>query len=124
MPHELRYDDDIDCVILRVEGTVTMELIRELAPQVARLCEETGCNRLLNDMSAASIRIPVMELFTSPKIMDESRVTQRIRRALVAPSSFAEAEFLQDVTRNRGHDFKVFRDVEEAKQWLLTRTER
>jgi hypothetical protein len=120
MSHELHYDSDADCVILRVEGTVTMDLIREIAPQAARMCEETGCRRLLNDMRSTTINISFVELFGSPTAMDESGVSRTIKRALLVPAAFEESQFLENVTRNRGHDLMVFRDIEEAKRWLLT----
>ena len=119
MGDELRYDSDSDCVILHVEGTVTMERIRKLAPQVARMFAHTGCNRLLNDMRAAIIDVSVTELFDSPNAMDEAKVSRTIKRALVVPPSFKESTFLEDVTNNRGHNLRVFKDIEEAKQWLL-----
>jgi len=119
MSHKISYDSDIDCVILRIHGTVTIELIRELAPQVASMLEKMNCHRLLNDMSATTIDIPFLELFSNPRIMDESRITRNTKRALVLPPSFEEPEFLENVTRNRGHNLMVFKGIEEAKKWLL-----
>ena len=119
MSHELHYDDMSDCLILRFEGTVTMERIRKVAPQVARVCAETGCYRLLNDMRATTINISVTELFTNPKAMDESGISRTIKRALVVPSAFDMHKFLETITRKSGHNLKVFKDIETAKQWLL-----
>jgi len=120
MSHRLTYDPDSDCLVLRIRGKVTIELIRELAPQVGRMFEETGCRRLLNDMSAATIDISVTDLFTSPKIMDDSGVGRNTRRALVVSREFEESGFLENVTRNRGHNFRAFVNIKEAKQWLLS----
>ena len=120
MSHELSYDSDIDCVILRVKSEVTLELVRELAPLVASMFEETNCRRLLNDMSGATIDISVTKLFNSPQIMDEAGVMRNTKRALVVPQSFDESAFLENVTRNRGHNLMIFKDVEEAKRWLLS----
>lgn len=119
MSHDLYHDSENDCIILRVEGKVTLDRIRRIAPEVARICEETGCSRLLNDMSETEIDIPVPELFKSPKIMEESNVPRVLKRALVVPSSFGELGFLENVSRNRGHNLMVFRDIEEARKWLL-----
>jgi hypothetical protein len=120
MAYELSYDSDIDCVILRVKSEVTLELVRELAPLVANMFEETNCRRLLNDMSATTIDMSVTKLFNSPQIMDESGIMRDTKRALVVPPSFDESDFLENVTRNRGHNLMVFKDVEEAKKWLLS----
>ncbi len=120
MSHEISYDAEIDCVILRIQGKVTIGLIHELAPQVARMLEENNCRRLLNDMSATTIDLSVVELYTSPQVMDESRVLHNTKRALVVPPSFDEGEFLENATRNRGHDLRVLKNIEEAKKWLLS----
>lgn len=120
MSHELTYDSDRNCLVLRTRGQVTIELIRELAPQVAQMFEETGCRRLLNDMSAAAIDISVTDLFTSPRVMDESGVGRDTKRALVVPPEFEDSDFLENVTRNRGHNFRAFTDVQEAETWLLS----
>lgn len=119
MAHELRYDSDADCVILRVDETVNLDIIRKLALEVASLCEEKECFRILNDMSTAAIDISVLDAYESPKIMGESGITRMIKRALVLPHTFDESDFLENVTRNRGHNFKVFIDIDKATQWLL-----
>lgn len=120
MSHNLTYDSETGCVILRIQGRVTMKLIQELAPQVARMFRETKCQRFLNDMSTAVIDVSFMDVYGSPKAMDESGITRDIRRALVVPSDFKQSEFLETVTRNRGHDLRIFTDVDEAKRWLLS----
>jgi hypothetical protein len=70
-------------------------------------------------MSGAAVDVSLLDLFDSPHIMDESGVSRTTKRALVLPPGFPEARFLEVVTRNRGHDLKVFVDVAEAKAWLL-----
>jgi hypothetical protein len=98
-----------------------METIREAAPQVAQLCEQKKCFRILNDMRAAKIEISMVEAFQSPAIMDKSGSTRTMRRALVVASDFNKAEFIETVTRNRGHDLMVFNDIEKARQWWLSK---
>ena len=120
MSHELYYDSYVGCVVLNVKNTVTIDRIKTIAPKVAHMCSKTGCRRLLNDMSEATIKVSLLELFESPQIMSESDVTQSIKRALVIPPTFDEPEFLENVTRNRGHNFKVFEDVKQARKWLLS----
>ncbi len=119
MSYSLRYDQDVDCVVLTFEDELTIAIIKEVAPQVARMCEETGCQRILNDMSSATIALSIAEIFSSPEIMDESRVSRRSKRALVVSPDFTDSHFLETVTRNRGHNLMVFTNIEEAKQWLL-----
>ncbi|MDP8217758.1 MAG: hypothetical protein P9M03_03420 [Candidatus Theseobacter exili] len=119
MSHELRYDSDIDCIFLCFQGRVTIELITEIAPEVARMSAKTGCHRLLNNMSAATVDISISDLYYSPEVMDKSGVLRTLKKALVVPPSFDESGFLEDVTRNRGHNLMVFKDIENAKKWLF-----
>jgi len=119
MSHSFRYDPDLDCILVFFEDTVTVDLVGEVAPRVARLSAETGCLRILTDMSSATIDVSISDVFSLPQVMDQSNMPRTTKRALVVPDSFAEGHFLETVSRNRGHDLRVFRDAEDAKRWLL-----
>ena len=118
MKYSLFVDPDIPCIVLACEGKVDIQAIRELAPQVAHKCAETGCPRILIDMSAATLELSVMQVFESPAIMDSAHISRTTKRAGVMPAGFADAHFLETITRNRGHNFKLFSSVAEAKAWL------
>ncbi len=120
MPYALRYEPDDNYVVLIFENTVTIETIKEAAPHAARMCEENGCKYILNDMSSAIIDVSFMGLFSSPEIMDKSGVSQAIKRSLVVPPGFDDDGFLELVSRNRGHNLMVFKDIEKAKRWLCS----
>jgi len=119
MSYLIKYDKEDDCIVIVFEGAVTAESIKEAAPRVARMCKETGCRRILNDMSAATINISFLEIFGSPEIMDNSKVPRSAKRALIVPPDFNNAYFLETVSRNRGHDMMVFNDRGKAKKWLF-----
>lgn len=118
MTHKLVYDAQSGCIELTVTGLFNMERLKQLAPQVARLSEESGCKRILNDMSGATIEVSLSDVYSSPQEMDNSGISRATRRALVIPPHFDEAEFLETVTRNRGHNLKVFSDRHSALEWL------
>ena len=118
MTHQLAYNAESDCIELTVGGTFTMERLKRIAPEVARLSEESGCLKILNDMSGATIDISLAEIYSSPQEMDNSGICRTTRRALVVPPDFNQAAFLETVTRNRGHNLKVFHDRESALAWL------
>jgi hypothetical protein len=119
MSYSLDYNQDIDCILLVFKDTVNINVIQKVAPQVACMCEETGCRHVLNDMSRAIINITALEVFHSPDIISKSGISRTTRRALVVPSNFSHSDFLETVTRNGGHNLKVFFNVVEAKAWLL-----
>lgn len=119
MSYSLKHDSENGCIVLTFDDVVTIELIKEVAPEVAAMSEETGCLRILNDMSKATIEMSMMDVFSSPRVMDESKLSRTTKRVLVVPSDFSDAHFLETVTRNRGHDLMVFTDIDEARKWLL-----
>ena len=120
--YTLRYDQKLGLVHVAFTKIVDLRVIQEVAPQVARLCAENGCHRILNDMSCARIDITVMEAFESPGIMDKSHISRSIRRALILPPDFTESRFLETISQNRGHNLKVFPSVADAQAWLLAET--
>ncbi len=123
MSYSLSYDRDTDCIVMVFENTVDIGVIKEAAPRVARLCEETGCRRILNDMRVAVIDVSIAQIPESPRIMDESHLSRMTKRALVLPKNFSEAHFLETMTRNRGHNLRVFFDMGKARAWLLGDTQ-
>lgn len=118
MSHTLEYNPDTDCIELTVLGTFTMERLRSIAPDVAKLSDKTGCRRILNDMSGANITVSLTDAYNSPAEMDKSGIRRTTRRALVVPPTFNDADFLETVTRNRGHNLRVFHDRKSAMKWL------
>ena len=118
MTHKLVYNPDSGCIELTVEGLFNMERLKRLAPEVARLSEESGCQCILNDMSGATIEVSLTDVYSSPQQMDNSGISRSTRRALVIPPNFDQASFLETVTRNRGHNLKVFTDRQRALEWL------
>lgn len=106
-------------VVVVLTGRISLQSIREAALEVARLCNETGCRRILNNASVADTRdLSFMDVYSSPEVLEECGVQQTTRRAVVVPADFNRARFLEDVTCNRGHHLRVFRDLDEATAWL------
>jgi len=118
MTYDVHFDPEINCIFMHVSGRVTLEVIRELAIRVSGICAEKKCYRVLNDMRTATVKISIPDLYAVPKTMSESGLPRRLMRALVVPSDFDDSEFLENVTRNRGHNLMVFKDIEKAKEWL------
>ncbi len=118
MTHILQYNPDSDCVELMIQGVFNMERLKAIAPEVARLSEKSDCQRILNDMSSATIDVSLADIYSSPQQMDNSGINRNTRRALVVPPDFDQGAFLETVTRNRGHNLRVFSDRVSALEWL------
>ena len=123
MQYKLNYDSELKCVVLRIKkGKVTFEWIRETVPKVVEICSKNECKLFLNDMSAAEIDVSLLEIYSSPRVIEESGLSDGIKRALIKPRTFKKANFLRSATKGRNHDFMVFDDIDEAKEWLFSDT--
>ncbi len=118
MPYSICYDKDIDCVIVIFENSIKLVVMQEITPQVVRLCKETGCWHILNDMSKASIDMSMMHLFDYVDVIDRASASGAAKNALLFPSNFYDSRILESTARNRGNSLKVFFNLSEAKQWL------
>jgi hypothetical protein len=119
MSHTLAYHPENDYIELLVEGVFDLTRLKRLAPEVARLSAESGSLHILNDMSGATIDVSILEIYSNPQQMDDAGISRSTRRALVVPPNFEHAHFLETVTRNRGHNLRVFTSRDEALAWLL-----
>ena len=121
MPCSVTYDESMQAVVVVLTGRIDLQSIREAACEVALVCRERGCKRILNDASAADTRdLTFMNIYNSPKVLEECGILIKTQRALVVPADFEETQFLEDVTCNRGHNLKVFQSIEEARIWLCS----
>jgi hypothetical protein len=120
MSYSIKFNPDTDCIVLIFEHNVTMKSLKEAALRAGQMFEETRCNRILNDRSAATMDLSFMEIFSSPAITDEAKIARTAKRALLLPSNFQDASFLENVSQNKGHHLKVFNDLESAEKWLFS----
>jgi hypothetical protein len=68
--------------------------------------------------------LSTMEIYDLPKIIQEiasDLETQmyRFKRALVNSEGIDDFAFYETVSRNQGQNVTLFRDVDEARRWLL-----
>lgn len=117
--YKINYDPVDNFVILIINGIITLDSIRQIAPEVAKFCSNYDCQLLLNDMRFAKLDVSVLDAYNSPRVMENSGITNKLKRAVVLPESFKESKFLEDRSRNRGHHIKVFTNHVDAKNWLL-----
>lgn len=119
MSYQIDYDPQQGVIFITVENLLNMARLTEIARQVAATSEAQQCLRILYDMSRAEIDVSMVDIYNSPQKMDEAHISRRTRRALVTPPGFDKGMFLETVTRNRGHNLRVFTDYDVAKEWLL-----
>ncbi len=124
MVFTVEHNSDDGIVEARVHAQFDYDLLNQMAPQLAAMVHDTHCERVLIDFSAAPISMNTLGILRVPdrlkEIFDAHGVNiHRVKRAIVSPGMDRDYEFLQVVNQNRGHQFKVFLNEADARQWLL-----
>ncbi len=119
MPFNIQYDSDIDCVLVKFSGKITMKLVREYIDALLPVLKETGCRRLLSDTRGTELQLSSMDILQFPRLAAASILTFRLGRAVVASPGTSGYELYETLSKLQGQKVKVFSDYDEAKKWLL-----
>ena len=118
MPFTINYDKEMDCIFIKVNGQFDLSLLKMLASEVAKVVEKHGCRRIFNELRYATLG-DILDTYHMPNTARETGIENRCKRALIVKEIPSEFDFLETVFVNRGHQVKMFIDVDIAKQWLL-----
>jgi hypothetical protein len=82
-------------------------------------CAERGVTRLLCDERELEYRLGTLDTFEAAQFM--AAFAPSVARAAIVPNarSDADARFWETVAVNRGLTVHIFREIEEARRWLL-----
>ena len=124
MPYSATYDGEAGLIALSFRGKVDLPALRKLASDAARISKEHNCFLVLSDFREATLSLSTMEIYTLPKTLSEILSASginvyRFKRALVMSTDIDDFTFFETVSRNRSQNITLFRDVDEAKKWLL-----
>ncbi len=120
MECSIRYDPEQDCVFGSVKGEVaSWSAIESFAAEVSKTLSSHSCNRLLNDLRQAPLKMWAIGLYNISDLIERTDIPQACKRALVVPSDDIEDyRFFEASAINRGFDIKVFQDMRSARCWL------
>ena len=85
MPFTIEYRGDQDYILSTFTGPITMALVHEYIDALVPVLEDTGCQRLLSDSTAAQIQVTTMDIMQFPKIAAAYPLTSALKRAALAP---------------------------------------
>ena len=105
---------------VKVKGKRSVDSIKEATKQIAEKCDKLKCESALVDIREFKERINFSEIFelvaeNLPKI-----INHKINKvAIVDMEGYNfNKQFFENVAINRGHNVKIFTDMNEAIQWL------
>jgi len=124
MPYSMEYDEQ-GIISIKVQGALTMTVVRNFATDAVHLAKEKNCFRVLTDLREATLKLSMLELYNLPKVLSEIAATTglqvyQFKRVVITRDDDEELlPFYENVARNRIQNLRLFHDVESAQQWLL-----
>ncbi len=126
MEYLIRLDEENKIVVAVARGDWDSGTDDTMIRRVMEMVDATGMQKVLLDIRELRFKLPMIQIFERAK---ELRVERRkfnktsAKAAIVYSSEDAGLEedmlFFETAARNRGLPYQVFKDVEEAIDWLL-----
>jgi hypothetical protein len=123
MNYKVIYDEQDAIVIATTEEAFTHELMAHMAPEIARTVKEHQCFHILIDFRRSPISMSTLKIYEVPKKLAEIFAVEGIniitvKRAVLITQKNEDYAFLETVSENQSHQFKLFYDMDAAKKWL------
>lgn len=118
--YTIKVADSGDYIIIKVIGDIDRKFAMEYAVESHKLGAKKGILKYLVDATEArNIESTVGNFdFADVDMKDVPEIDKRAKVAnLVAPDDHSH-DFIETVTLNRGHNFRIFRDLQEALNFL------
>lgn len=119
MKISVEYNQVHDCLVGKFIGTLEPKHVGSYLQEVLRLARVHDCKRFLNDMREAEIKFSISELYYASAEVAVGEFNRSWKRAMLVKEKNKEIEFLEITTKNKGFDFKIFEDFDEAIAWLV-----
>jgi hypothetical protein len=120
MAYSVKYCTEERCILVVINGELTLNLLQEIAMDVAKLANTNECCCIVNDLRDAKLTPKAFEVVNMPKTAQQSGVAQTFRRALIVGDRADEFKFLETVFINQGHIVNMFPTYDEGINWLFS----
>ena len=123
MIYRIEYDSH-GIIISKVQGELTMSIVREIAGKVLQLAKEQNCSCVLEDLREMQLKLSMAETFALPNLFAEMAAALGLqiytfKRAVLIVKGEELLPFYETISRNRVQNVKLFYDDDSARQWLL-----
>lgn len=99
---------------------MTRESANRYVQEVFEMAARLRCDRQLIDHRETSFALSVAEYYERPEINRELGLSLKWKIAMVFRELSPDTQFMENVFRNRGYNFRQFDKIEEAREWVLS----
>ena len=124
MPHTVFYNSELHLVESKLQGDMTLSEAEEIVTKIAKIAKEKDCRSIFIDFRNVSQKLSMVEMY---RLSDRTKniftsfgmKLSLYKRANVVAKDLDDYVFHENVMVNRGHNEKVFTDIDQAKKWLM-----
>ena len=129
MPYSVTYTAEDHLICITGSGVLDVTLVRTCLSEAIRLAREHDCLGMLCNFREAAIAMSTLEMFdlatSMPRLISDAGLPEpKLRRAIVVVREFPDMAFYGGVSYGWSHNVRLFRDIGEARKWLLSAGQR
>ncbi|HXD08526.1 MAG TPA: hypothetical protein VN653_00585 [Anaerolineales bacterium] len=125
MDFVIEHDKDRQMIIVTASGKWELDKDNEMIRQIMKAVEESGSRKVLLDMRELYFNLPMIHLYERAQGLMQQRLNSKTisrKVALVYTAHTRKIDedliFFETAARNRNLPYRIFKDLEEAQQWL------
>jgi hypothetical protein len=124
MSHTVMYNSELHIVESKLQGDMTVGEAEKFVTEIAKIAKEKDCHSIFIDFRKVSQKLSMVEMYRLPDRTKNIFAAFGMnillyKRANVVQKDLDDYVFHENVMVNRGHNEKVFTDIEQAKKWLI-----
>lgn len=124
MSNSVTYNQEDGFIRIEIQGKMDKALVKKLASLTARIAREHDCYLILSDAREATSALSTLDIYDLPRIIvqiltETGLEVHKFKRVLVVSNDVDDFTFFETVSRNRGQNVTLFRNIDEARSWLL-----
>ncbi len=118
MDREIKYLEDKDILQVKTSGVYEVKKETDTVTKIALELSKYDCNKCIIDHRNTTVSGRILDSYERSEKYSSFGVKRSLKCALVFMRLNEDIIFFENVCRNRGWDFKVFTDYDEALFWL------
>lgn len=126
MEYSIHLDEESKIVSATARGEWDSATDNAMVQEIMTAVTLKGVQKVLLDLRELIFDLPMFQIFERAKEISEQRLAQPRVSSKVAlvyspadPKLDADMQFFETASRNRGLPYRVFTNVDDAREWLM-----
>lgn len=116
---EIEYFPAENFLLLEAQGVMDVPSANAMIKALAKAAEKYQCMKHLIDHRETTFAFRIADYYERPAVNEKLGISRLFRTAMVFSQLTDETVFMENVFRNRGYNLRHFKDMDEARNWLM-----